>query len=114
MPGLTAYIHEKGLRAGIYISPGPLTCAGFAGSYKHEAQDARSFAEWGFDFLKYDWCSYGKIASDKNLESLKKPYQQMSALMAQQNRYIVFNAIRHGRCLTWARRCAATAGAPPT
>ncbi len=101
MPGLTAYIHEKGLRAGIYISPGPLTCAGFAGSYKHEAQDARSFAEWGFDFLKYDWCSYGKIASDKNLESLKKPYQQMSALLAQQNRDIVFNLCQYGMGDVW-------------
>jgi alpha-galactosidase len=55
MKALTEYIHEKGLKAGIYISPGPLTCGRFAGSYGHEAQDARQFADWGFDFLKYDW-----------------------------------------------------------
>ncbi len=61
MKALTDYIHAKGLKAGIYTSPGPFTCAGFAGSYGHEAQDARQFADWGFDFLKYDWCSYGQI-----------------------------------------------------
>ena len=63
MKALTDYIHAKGLKAGIYTSPGPLTCAGFYGSYQHEAQDARPFAEWGFDFLKYDWCSYDEVAA---------------------------------------------------
>ncbi|MCX7670693.1 MAG: NPCBM/NEW2 domain-containing protein, partial [Anaerolineae bacterium] len=57
MKALTDYIHAKGLKAGIYTSPGPFTCAGFAGSYQHEAQDAKQFADWGFDLLKYDWCS---------------------------------------------------------
>ena len=52
------YIHAKGLKAGIYTSPGPTDCGGYTGSYGHEAQDARTFADWGFDFLKYDWCSY--------------------------------------------------------
>jgi len=58
MKGLTDYVHSKGLKAGIYTSPGTLTCGGFAGAYQHEEQDARQFAAWGFDFLKYDWCSY--------------------------------------------------------
>ena len=62
MKALTDYIHAKGLKAGIYTSPGPLTCGGFAGSFQHEAADARQFADWGFDFLKYDWCSYGNVA----------------------------------------------------
>lgn len=101
MKALTAYIHEKGLRAGTYISPGPLTCAGFAGSYQHEAQDARTFAEWGFDFLKYDWCSYGKIAPDDSLESLKKPYVQMSGWLLQQDRDIVFNLCQYGMGDVW-------------
>jgi len=101
MKALTAYIHEKGLRAGTYISPGPLTCAGFAGSYQHEAQDARTFAEWGFDFLKYDWCSYGKIAPDDSLESLKKPYIQMSDWLLQQDRDIVFNLCQYGMGDVW-------------
>ena len=57
MKALTDYIHHRGLRAGIYTSPGPTTCAGCTGAYQHEEQDAQRFAEWGFDFLKYDWCS---------------------------------------------------------
>ncbi len=101
MKGLTAYIHEKGLRAGVYISPGPLTCGRFAGSYKHEDLDAQTFAEWGFDFLKYDWCSYGNIAKDKSPESLKKPYIQMSALLREQDRDIVFNLCQYGMGDVW-------------
>jgi len=62
MKAMTGYIHGLGLKAGIYTSPGPRTCAGFYGSYDHEAQDAERFVEWGFDFLKYDWCSYGEVA----------------------------------------------------
>ncbi len=55
MKGLSDYIHVKGLKAGLYISPGPRTCAGYVGSYQYESLDAKTFAEWGFDFLKYDW-----------------------------------------------------------
>lgn len=101
MKALTAYIHEKGLRAGTYISPGPLTCARFAGSYQHEAQDARTFAEWGFDFLKYDWCSYDIIAPDDSLESLKKPYIEMSSWLLKQDRDIVFNLCQYGMGDVW-------------
>jgi alpha-galactosidase len=77
MKALTDFVHAKGLKAGIYISPGPETCAGYAGSYGHESQDARTFAGWGFDFLKYDWCSYSKKAGGKTIEDLKRPYAQM-------------------------------------
>jgi alpha-galactosidase len=62
MKALADYIHSKGLKIGIYSSPGPETCGGFQGSYQHEAQDAATFARWGIDFLKYDWCSYDDIA----------------------------------------------------
>ena len=65
MKALTDYIHAKGLKAGIYTSPGPLTCAGHVAAYQHEEQDVERFVEWGFDFLKYDWCSYGTIAKDR-------------------------------------------------
>src|SRR5215469_2033220 len=61
MKDLADYIHRKGLKAGLYTSPGPWTCGGYTGAYLHEGQDARKFAEWGFDFLKYDWCIYGQI-----------------------------------------------------
>ena len=56
MKALADYVHSKGLKLGIYSSPGPNTCAGYEGSYGHEEQDARTYAAWGIDYLKYDWC----------------------------------------------------------
>jgi alpha-galactosidase len=102
MKALADYIHAKGLKAGIYTSPGPLTCGGFCGSYQHERQDARRFADWGFDFLKYDWCSYdGVVKGDHSLESLKKPYQLMGGLLREQSRDIVFNLCQYGMGNVW-------------
>ncbi len=63
MKALADYIHGKGLKIGLYSSPGPRTCAGAVGSYEHEDQDAATYAGWGMDYLKYDWCSYGGIAA---------------------------------------------------
>jgi len=116
MKALTDYIHAKGLKAGTYISPGPLTCAGFTGSYQHEARDARRFADWGFDFLKYDWCSYGHIAEGgdpkatniptwgkgaPNLEAHMYPYRLMGRLLREQKRDIVFNLCQYGMANVW-------------
>jgi len=104
MKAMTAYIHAKGLKAGIYTGPGPFTCAGFAASYEHEAQDAKTFADWGFDFLKYDWCSYGDIAKKQTgaeLEKLKKPYKLMGDILKQQQRDIVFNLCQYGMGKVW-------------
>ncbi|MFB3905965.1 MAG: putative Ig domain-containing protein [Acidobacteriota bacterium] len=102
MRALTDFIHSKGLKAGIYTSPGPKTCAGYAGSYGHEAADARQFAEWGFDFLKYDWCSYGEIApGDKSLETLQKPYRLMGEILRSQKRDIVYNLCQYGMGKVW-------------
>ena len=67
MKALTDYIHAKGLKAGIYTSPGPLTCQSYTGSYEHEMLDATQFAEWGFDFLKHDWCFYENVATGEGL-----------------------------------------------
>lgn len=61
MKGLTDYIHSLGLKVGIYSSPGPWTCGGCVGSYGYEKQDADMYGKWGFDYLKYDWCSYGEF-----------------------------------------------------
>ncbi|HEU5395630.1 MAG TPA: glycoside hydrolase family 27 protein, partial [Verrucomicrobiae bacterium] len=113
--GMVDYIHAKGLKAGIYTSPGPLTCAGFEGSWQHEAQDARTFADWGFDFLKYDWCSYSHIfregdprlanpPADKAARALagyQFPYQLMSQELQKQNRDIVFNLCQYGLGDVW-------------
>ena len=61
MKALADYIHSKGLKLGIYSSPGPRTCAGYLGSYQHEEQDAKTYAAWGIDYLKYDWCSASQV-----------------------------------------------------
>ena len=58
MKALADYVHSKGLKLGIYSSPGPKTCARFAGSLDHEVQDAQLYASWGIDYLKYDLCSF--------------------------------------------------------
>ena len=102
MKALTDYIHSKGLKAGIYTSPGPLTCAGYTGSYLHEARDARRFSEWGFDFLKYDWCSYrSTVGSNRGREMFMKPYKLMGAILKEQKRDIVFNLCQYGMGNVW-------------
>ncbi|MDX9880594.1 MAG: putative Ig domain-containing protein [Prolixibacteraceae bacterium] len=116
MKALTGYIHGKGLKAGLYTSPGPLTCGAYAGTYGHEEQDARRFAEWGFDFLKYDWCSYGHIAlggkpddkdlkscclEAKTLEAHQYPYRLMGEILKRQNRDIVLNLCQYGWANVW-------------
>ena len=101
MKGLADYIHSKGLKAGLYTSPGPWTCAGFVGAYKHEAADARKFAEWGFDFLKYDWCSFVPEANGSPLERFRKPYQQMRDELQKLDRDIVFNLCQYGMGGVW-------------
>ena len=104
MKALADYIHRQGLKAGLYTSPGPRTCGGFAGTWQHEAQDAKLFADWGFDFLKYDWCYYGEIAAkdpDPELVKFKKPYTLMGNLLKQQKRDFVFNLCQYGMGNVW-------------
>ena len=96
MKALTDYIHAKGLKAGIYSSPGKLTCARFEASYQHEEQDVKQFAEWGFDFLKYDWCSYGKIVPKSTIEQREAAYELISGLLKKQTRDIVLNLCQYG------------------
>lgn len=101
MKAMTDYIHAKGLKAGIYTSPGPRTCAGYEGAWQHEALDARTFAEWGFDFLKYDWCSYTSVAGGRELAHLKKPYEVMWAELQKLDRDIVLNLCQYGMGEVW-------------
>lgn len=61
MKALGDYIHSKGLKFGLYTGPGPKTCGGAPASFGHEAQDARMFASWGVDYLKYDLCTFREI-----------------------------------------------------
>jgi alpha-galactosidase len=101
MKALADYIHSKGLKAGLYTSPGPLTCAGHIGSYGHEEKDAERFSEWGFDFLKYDWCSYDNVSRNDTLPALQKPYILMSGFLKNQKRDIVFNLCQYGMGKVW-------------
>jgi len=101
MKALTDYVHNKGLKIGLYSSPGPKTCASHEGSYKHEAQDARRYAEWGFDYLKYDWCSYGELFPRPTHAQLLEPYQVMRAALNQAPRDIVFSLCQYGMGNVW-------------
>ena len=101
MKALTDYVHGKGLKIGLYSSPGPKTCAGHEGSYKHEQLDARQYADWGFDYLKYDWCSYGGIVPRPDRAGLMKPYQVMRAALDQVPRDIVFSLCQYGMGNVW-------------
>lgn len=101
MKGLTDYIHSKGLKAGTYTSPGPMTCAGHMGAYGHEEQDIRTIVDWGFDFLKYDWCYYNRIARDHSLPELQKPYRLIDSLLSRQPRDIVLNLCQYGMGEVW-------------
>jgi alpha-galactosidase len=118
MKPLADYVHDLGLKIGLYSSPGPWTCGGCAGSYGYEKQDAESYAEWGFDYLKYDWCSYGgvingmpnndpyKISSlsyqgGNNLSVAVKPYKIMGDYLRQQPRDIVFSLCQYGMSDVW-------------
>ncbi len=96
MKGLADYIHAKGLRFGLYSSPGPYTCGGHTGSFGHDEQDARTFAEWGCDFLKYDMCSYGSMAFGQRHWRVMPPYWLMGRALARQNRDIVFSLCEYG------------------
>ncbi|WDF56383.1 NPCBM/NEW2 domain-containing protein [Mucilaginibacter sp. KACC 22063] len=115
---LADFVHNKGLKIGIYSSPGPWTCGGCAGSYGHEEQDAKAYSEWGIDYLKYDWCSYGgvidgmpendpyKVASfsptgGSNLQTAIKPYKLMGDYLRAQPRDIVFSLCQYGMSDVW-------------
>ena len=99
--GMSDYIHSKGMRFGIYSSPGPQTCGRALGSYQHELQDAKTWAEWGVDYLKYDWCSYRQIQKDNSLEELEKPYFIMRDALAKTNRDIVYSLCQYGMGDVW-------------
>ncbi len=101
MKAMTDYIHSLGLKAGIYTSPGPTTCAGFVAAYQHEELDVKRFVEWGFDFLKYDWCSYTKVGRRDTLPDLQKPYILISEILKKQKRDIVLNLCQYGMGEVW-------------
>jgi alpha-galactosidase len=95
-------LHALGLRVGIYSSPGPTTCGGLPGSAGHEAEDARAFAEWGFDYLKYDWCSAGALDDETPIDVIAAPYARMRDALDRVDRDIVYHACEYGFGAVWS------------
>jgi alpha-galactosidase len=98
MKALADYVHSKGLKIGIYSSPGPQTCAGYPGSFGHELQDAKAYAGWGMDYLKYDWCSAHAIYKDSDMHAV---YQKMGDALQSVGRPIVYSLCQYGRESVW-------------
>jgi alpha-galactosidase len=123
MKGLADYVHGLGLKIGLYSSPGPWTCGGCAGSFDHEWQDAATYAKWGYDYLKYDWCSYKPemeklrgnstnypvaakswgdfMPANTSEMELIKPYELMHQALAAQPRDIVYSLCQYGMGDVW-------------
>jgi alpha-galactosidase len=102
MKGLTDYVHSLGLKMGIYSSPGPRTCGGYLGSWQHEDQDAKTYGDWGIDYLKYDWCSYTDVSPKQaTLADYKKPYEVMRASLNKIPRDILFSFCQYGWGDVW-------------
>ena len=98
MKALADYVHSRGFKFGIYSSPGPETCAGFTGSYQHEEQDAQTYAEWGVDYLKYDWCSASRVYPESQIREV---YKKMHDALQKTGRPIVFSLCQYGWDLVW-------------
>lgn len=101
LKGLIKQLHADGFKVGIYSSPGPITCAGASGSFGFEYQDAAFWANLGFDYLKYDWCSYGAYARDDSPEEYKKPYRLMADALGRQKRDIIYALCQYGMNKVW-------------
>ena len=91
---LADYVHSRGLKFGIYSDAGRLTCGGRPGSQGHEYQDAITYARWGVDYLKYDWCNTG----DRNAE---EAYAVMADALRSSGRPIVFSMCEWGTAKPW-------------
>jgi alpha-galactosidase len=116
MKALADYVHARGLKLGIYSSPGPSTCAGNEGSMGHEELDARTFANWGVDYLKYDICSYRKVLDreahgdpELSQQLMFSVFEKMHSALLATGRPIVFSISQHGlsRGWIWASKAGA-------
>lgn len=90
------YIHSKGLKFGMYSCAGIRTCAGYPASFDHEFQDARTFASWGVDFLKYDFCYFPSFANCQHR------YLTMAQALRASGRDILFSACNWGVQEPWS------------
>jgi alpha-galactosidase len=109
MKALGDYVHSKGLKFGIYSSPGPKTCAGYEGSYGHEEQDAMTYASWGVDFLKYDLCGLRPVIGlydpkqdpKKSASMMRDAYKKMHEALLKTGRPIVYSICQYGVDSVW-------------
>ena len=105
MKELGDWLHSEGLKFGIYSSPGDLTCGGYLGSIDHELQDAESYNSWGIDYLKYDWCGYGRKHRNEpdkqTVASYVRPYLLMEGFLRQQPRDIFYSLCQYGMAEVW-------------
>ncbi len=105
MKALADYVHSKGLKIGIYSSPGAQTCARFAGSLGHEVQDANTYAAWGIDYLKYDLCGLRDEMKGKSHEEAHQimvdAYKKMDAALKSTGRPIVYSLCQYGDDAVW-------------
>jgi alpha-galactosidase len=109
MKALADYVHSKGLKFGIYSSPGPKTCGGYEGSYGHERQDADTYSKWGVDFLKYDLCSYMDIMKlhdprqdpQKASAMMQAAFEKMHQALVNTHRPIVYSLCQYGVDSVW-------------
>lgn len=98
MKALGDYLHERGLRFGIYSDAGATTCAARPGSQGHEFQDAAQYARWGVDYVKYDWCATGEGEGQRNP---REAYATMSRAIAASGRPMILSICEWGENKPW-------------
>ncbi len=96
MKSLVDYVHSKGMKIGIYSDAAPLTCAGYTASLHFEEQDAKTFAKWGFDYLKYDYCG-----APSDWQTAIHRYEKMSKALKNSGRDIVLSICEWGDRQPW-------------
>ncbi len=99
LKALGDYLHARGLKFGIYSDAGATTCAGRPGSRGHEFADARQYAAWGVDYVKYDWCATGTGAAQRNP---REAYATMSRAIAAAGRPMVLAICEWGENEPWS------------
>ncbi|HEY2860477.1 MAG TPA: glycoside hydrolase family 27 protein [Terracidiphilus sp.] len=109
MKALADYVHSKGLKLGIYSGPGNKTCGGYPASLGHEEQDAKMYADWGIDYLKYDLCSFIPDVMQKQapndeaaqMRIMHEAYVKMGNALKATGRPIVFSLCQYGWDSPW-------------
>jgi alpha-galactosidase len=94
MKALADYVHSKGLKLGIYTDAGTLTCQKRPGSFNHEFQDAKTYASWGVDYVKVDWCHAEGLDPEAQ-------YAKFRSALAQAGRPMVFSICNWGVKAPW-------------